>query len=269
MLARNGSQQSKFVMITLEQLMPEKHFLRDLDRLVDFSFIYDMVAHLYSDLGRKSVDPIVLIKMILLGFLYGIDSERKLEQEVQVNIAYRWFLRIDLDEPVPDHSTISQTRRRKWAGSSIFEDVFAEIVQKCIDCGLVDGSLILTDSTHIKANASNDKHEIVTVTQKPREYIKKLDKLCEEEDLKVRAESISKGKQKRGCYAGKAPKTKEVTKSTTDPDCGKLARPGKPKGFHYLSHQSVDGKSGIVTDVFVSPGNVEDFESFVDRIKCQ
>jgi transposase len=267
MLNRNNGKQDKFVVTTLEQLMPENHFLRDLESLVDFTFIYDKVAHMYSSLGRKSVDPVVLVKMILIGFLYGIDSERKLEKEVQVNIAYRWFLGIDLDEPVPDHSTISQTRRRKWKDSNIFEDIFTEIVQKCIDVGLVDGSLILTDSTHVKANASNEKYKRVTVIVEPREYIRKLDKLCEEEDLKVRAEAISKGKKKRGYEADKAPKTREVTKSTTDPDSGKLARPGKPNGFHYLSHQSVDGKSGIVTDVYVTPANTEDFEPYVDRIK--
>ena len=88
--------------------------------------------------------------MLLLGFLYGIDSERKLVREIEVNIAFRWFLEIDLDEPVPDHSTISQTRRRKWKGTNIIEDIFVEIVKRCIDTGLVDGSLILTDSTHLR-----------------------------------------------------------------------------------------------------------------------
>ena len=112
---RNGVQQ-KMLCITLESLMPEKHFLRDLDRLVDFDFVYEKVETLYSHTGRP-VDPVIVVKMLLLGYLYGIDSERKLEQEVQVNIAFRWFLGIDLDEPVPDHSTFSQLRRRKFGGT--------------------------------------------------------------------------------------------------------------------------------------------------------
>ena len=232
---------------------------------MDFSFVYEKVAHMYPHLGRSAVDPIVLMKMLLLGFLYGIDSERKLEKETQVNIAFRWFLGIDLDEPVPDHSTISQTRRRKWRGTNIFEEIFTEIVHRCIDTGLVDGSLILTDSTHIKANASSERRETATIQVTPREYIKRLDKLCEREELKIRAA----GAKKRGPKSNKGSKAKTVERSTTDPDCGMLARAGKPKGFHYLIHQSVDGKNGIITDVFVTPGNILDFEPYVDRIKHQ
>jgi len=269
MLTQSGGKQDKFIFTTLEMLMPKEHFLRDLEKYIDFTFIYEKVAHLYSSMGRKSVDPVVLIKMLLLGFLYGIDSERKLVKDVEVNIAFRWFLGIDLDEAVPDHSTISQTRRRKWKGSNIIEDIFTEIVRKCIEMGLVDGSLILTDSTHIKANASSGRRESVTVTLQPREYIKKLDELCEQEDLKLRANAISKGHKKRGYASDNTSKTKEVVKSTTDPDCGLLKRPDKPGGFHYLNHQSVDSKSGIITDVFVTPANIADFEPYVDRIKYQ
>ena len=97
MMDREHGAQQKMLCVTMESLMPEKHFLRDLDRLVDFSFVYEKVASLYSNTGRRSVDPVVIVKMMLLGYLYGIDSERRLEQEVQVNIAYRWFLGINLD----------------------------------------------------------------------------------------------------------------------------------------------------------------------------
>ena len=231
MLDKNYGKQGKFVTTTLEQLMPEKHFLRDLDRYVNFDFIYDKMEHLYSHTGCRAVDPVVLIKMILLGFLYNIDSERKLEKEVEVNIAYRWFLGIDLDETAPDHSTLSQTRRRKWRGTGVFEEIFDEVVRKCIECGLVDGELILTDSTHVKANASWEKHEIVTVTSEPREYIKKLDDICEQEEQRVRAEAIRKGHKKCTMPTVAAPKTKNITKSTTDPDCGILSRPRKAEGI--------------------------------------
>ena len=91
-MKRDGGKQLKMTFLTLEELMPEKHFLRDLERCVDFSFIYDIVEPLYARVGRPSVDPVLLVKMLLLGYLYGIPSERKLEQEVRVNIAFRWFL---------------------------------------------------------------------------------------------------------------------------------------------------------------------------------
>ena len=269
MLNKSILNRDQIVVITLETLMPKEHFLRDLEKYVDFSFIYERVSHLYSNIGRKSIDPVLLVKMLLLGFLYGIDSERKLVKEVEVNIAFRWFLGIGLDCPVIDHSTISQTRRRKWRGTNIFEDIFTEIVQKCIAVGLVDGKLILTDSTHVKANAASKRRESVTITKEPSEYLKKLDELCEQEDLKVRADAISKGLKKRGYESDKTPKSRKIVKSTTDPDCGLLNRPGKPNGFHYLNHQSIDGKSGIITDVFVTPANIKDFEPYVNRIKHQ
>ena len=128
MLNRNKSRQMKRCFVTLEELMPQEHFLLDLSRCVDFTFIYDKVETLYSNTVRPSVDPVKLIKMMLIGYLYGIESERRLEQEICVNIAYRWFLGIEFDEPVPDHSTISQLRRRKFCGTTVFQDIFDEIV---------------------------------------------------------------------------------------------------------------------------------------------
>ena len=246
MLKKDTEKQMKLFSGTLEELMPKEHFLRNLDRLVDFDFIYEKVENLYSKTGRPSIDPVVLIKMLLIGYLYGIDSERKLEQEIQVNIAYRWFLGIELDERVPDHSTISQLRRRKFAGTTVFREIFEEIVRKCIDAGLVSGKLLLTDSTHIRANARNDLREVIEVPDTPTEYMKKLDK--EAYELGLIKEPVEYDETK----------TKEVTKSQTDPECGLLKRPGKPNGFHYLNHQTCDSDNGIITDVFVTSANVND-----------
>ena len=199
--------------------MPQEHFLRDLDKCVDFSFIYAKVESLYSSVGRPSIDPVVLVKMLLIGYLYGIESERRLEQEIRVNIAYRWFLGIDFDDPVPDHSTISQLRRRKFSGTSVFRDIFDEIVRKCMEAGLVTGKLLMTDSTHIKANARNDLREIIEVPDTLSEYMKKLDK--EAFELGLIKEPVSYDTDK----------TKKITKSTTDPECELLNRPGKTNAF--------------------------------------
>jgi transposase len=136
-------------------MVPQGHFLRKLDAMVDFSFIYDEVRELYSAIGRPRIDPVILIKSLLLGYLYGIQSERRLEMEIQVNIAYRWFLRLDLDESVPDHSTMSQNRRRRFNGTDLFRKIFEKVLAGCAAQGLVDGKLILTDSTHVKADASS------------------------------------------------------------------------------------------------------------------
>ena len=257
MLKRSESKQMKMSFVTLEELMPQEHFLRDLDKFIDFDFIYDNVADLYSNTGRPSIDPVVMIKMLLIEYIYGIDSERKLEQELTVNIAYRWFLGIDFDERVPDHSTISQLRRRKFDGTTVFRDVFDEIVRKCIEAGLIDGKLLLTDSTHIRANARNDLREVIEVPDTPTEYMQKLDR-----------EAYELGLIKEPVEYDTA-KTKEVTKSITDPECGLMKRPGKPIGFHYLDHQTCDSKHGIITDVFVTAGNVHDSTPHTARLKYQ
>ena len=173
MMTRRDGVQQKMLCVTLESLMPQEHFLRRLDSLMDFSFIYQRVESLYSHRGRPSIDPVVVVKMLLLGYMYGIDSERRLEQEVRVNIAYRWFLGIDLDEPVPDHSTFSQLRRRKFNGAALFEELFDEVVRKCIEHGLIDGKLLLTDSTHVRANARNAVMERDAVEAEPSAYLQK------------------------------------------------------------------------------------------------
>ena len=256
MLNRNENRQMKMCFVTLEELMPQEHFLRDLDRFVDFNFIYDKVEALYSNTGRPSVDPVILIKMMLIGYLYGIESERRLEQEVRVNIAYRWFLGIELDEPVPDHSTISQLRRRKFSGTTIFQDIFDEIVRKCMEEGLVTGKLLLTDSTHIRANARNDLREVIEVPDTPSEYMQKLDR-----------EAFEMGLIKEPVVYPE--KTKSVTQSITDPDSGLLNRPGKPNAFCYLNHQTSDAENGIITDVFVTRGNTPDTIPHLSRIEHQ
>ena len=256
MLNRNENRQMKMCLVTLDELMPQEHFLRDLDRCVDFNFIYDKVEALYSNTGRPSVDPVMLTKMILIGYLYGIESERRLEQEVRVNIAYRWFLGIELDEPVPDHSTISQLRHRKFSGTTIFQDIFDEIVRKCMEEGLVTGKLLLTDSTHIRANARNDLREVIEVPDTPSEYMQKLDR-----------EAFEMGLIKELVVYPE--KTKSVTKSITDPDSGLLNRPGKPNAFCYLNHQTTDAENGIITDVFVTPANVNDCSPHTERLEHQ
>ncbi len=256
MLNKNENRQMKIHFVTLEELMPQEHFLRDLDRIIDFNFVYDKVEHLYSNTGRSSVDPVVLVKMLLIGYLYGIESERKLELEIQVNIAYRWFLGIEFDEPVPDHSTISQLRRRKFGGSTLFQDIFDEIVRKCMKEGLVSGKLLLTDSTHIRANADNSKREIIEVPDTPSEYMQKLDREAYETGLIKEPVTYPE-------------KTKKVTVSTTDPESGLMNRPGKPNAFCYLNHQTCDADNGIITDVFVTKANVNDCTPHTQRLEYQ
>ena len=130
--------QLKFHMVTIEDLVPEKHFLRKLERVLDLSFVYEETQHLYSrKYGRPPIDPVVLVKYLLVGFLYGSPSERQIEQRIQTDVALRWYLGLDLFDRVPDHSTISQLRRRKPAFRKVFRRLFEEVVGQCIAKGPV------------------------------------------------------------------------------------------------------------------------------------
>ena len=106
--------------------------------MVSFDFIYDLLAPYYPATGRPSVDPVSMFKMLLIGYLYGIKSERRLVEEVQLNIAYRWFCGFELDDTIPNHSTFSKTRTRKWQQSDLFQKAFYEIVKQCIDSGYIN-----------------------------------------------------------------------------------------------------------------------------------
>lgn len=271
MLGKDEEKQSLFMFVNLDEFVPQDHLLRTIKRIIDFSFIYEKVKDLYSPIGRRSVDPVLLIKMLLIGYWYGIPSERKLEQEVKLNLAYRWFLGLDLAEPVPDHSTISQNRRRRFRNSPLFQEIFDTIISRCVDEGLVTGEVIVSDSTHIKASASRQRAEKIRVEKTPTEYMQALEQeaQCLETELQKRREDAGKKKCGKKRQTQERKVMHEVISSKTDPDAGYMNRPGKPSGFHYLNHISIDVKNGIITDSYATPGNINDHIPFVERVKVQ
>lgn len=266
MMGRKEEFQSKLEFIDLDVIVPSNHLLRRINEKVDFSFIYSKMEKYYSKLGRKSLDPVLLYKMLLIGYLYNVDSERQLEQEVHLNMAYRWFLGLNLTDPVPDHSTFSQNRRRRFKDSTVFQEIFDHVVKICIEKGFVTGEVVVTDSTHIKASASKDKVEKVVVEKTPSQYLNTLEEEAKKIEKELEEKRKEKGKQKRGRKPNE-PSTKNVSVPRTDPDSGLLNRPGKPSGPHYLAHTSIDAKNGIIVDIHPSAGNVNDCEPFVERLK--
>lgn len=259
MTKREAIQLSLFT-TSLEEVVPEDHFLRQLEAAVDFRFIYNELAPYYSENnGKPSTDPVIIVKQLLIGFLYGIDSERKLEEECKYNVAYRWFLGLSFDERIPDHSTISQLRRRKFNDADLFKKLFTQVLRLCVEAGLVSGKLLLTDSTHVKANASKTSKEKVEIEHSTEEYFKRLDAYEAEERKRLGMPEIVRKPPK--------PKKTEQTKSTTDPDAGWLCRPGKPEGFHYLAHQTVDAENGIIVDIHATAGNVSDNVPYLEQIE--
>lgn len=177
MLGRNIEQLEWFCG-TIEDLIPSDHLLRQIESAVDFTFIYDEVADLYcKNNGRPGIDPVILIKYLLIGYLYGIESERRTEREVQFNMAYRWFLGLNITGRVPDHSTISQNRRRRFNGESLYRRLFERVLLVCMEQGLVEGKLILTDATHVKANTSRRSEYTIQVERETAWYMERLDRM--------------------------------------------------------------------------------------------
>jgi transposase len=193
MLTNNDSAQHKMEIVYIENLVPQDHILRKIDRYINFSFIRDLTKDLYCpDNGRPSIDPIVLFKMLFIGYLFGIRSERQLVKEVEVNIAYRWFLGLSLTDKVPDHSTISQNRRRRFNGSDIFQSIFDEIVNQAVDHGLVQGKILYADSTHIKANANKNKFIKQEIQKSVKDYVEELDSTVDEDRINHGKEPLKK-----------------------------------------------------------------------------
>ena len=248
--------QLKYHMITIEDLVPVGHFLRKPEAVLDLSFVYEETAGLYSrKYGRPPIDPVVLVKYLLVGYLYGIPSERQIEQRIQTDVALRWYLGIDLLERVPDHSTISQLRRRKPAFRKVFRRLFERVVNQCIEEGLVSGRLVLTDSTHVKANASRTSEEQIEMAESPGAYWERLD-TYEEEGLEELKRRTGKRREKRTRQIKEDSRRTKKHVSRTDPEAGHMKRPGTPQGQYYLSHQTLDSDHGIILGLTVTPGNL-------------
>ncbi len=183
MLSSNEKkQQIQYEFVCLDELVPEDHLLRVIQKHVDFSFIREKVRQYYcEDNGRPAIDPVVLFKMIFIGYLYGIRSERQLEKEIQTNIAYRWFLGLSLTDRVPDHTTISWNRRTRFKNTNVFQEIFDEIVRLAIQHRMVGGRVLISDSTHLKANANKRKFKKHVIEKSSRAYLSDLEAAINED----------------------------------------------------------------------------------------
>ncbi len=262
MLKDPAPKQHTLEMVTLEELVPQDHLLRAIDRHIDFEFIREATAPMYCENnGRPAIDPVLLFKMLFIGYLFGVRSERQLVKEVQVNVAYRWFLGLNLTDKVPDASTFSQNRRRRFEGTDIEQVIFDEIVEQALENGLIGGKALYTDSTHLKANANKHRHSTHEVAVAPMAYLEELNEAIE-------ADRRAHGKQPLKAKGDK-PATKPTKISDTDPDAGYMVRDQKPEGFFYLDHRTVDGKHGLITDTHVTPGNINDARPYLERLDRQ
>ena len=256
-----GNQQ-EYEVVLLEELIPEDHILRKIDQAVDFSFIHDLCKDLYSpNIGRPAIEPELLFRMLLLGYLYGIKSEVKLAQQVNENIAFKWFLGLKLTQKGPDHATISINRVRRFRDNDIAEKIFNEILRQCIAKGLVGGEILYTDSTHIKAKANKHKKRLVAVEQTPKAYMEELNAQIDLDRKVLEKKPFDRDDDPPGGEAGKR------MESTTDPDSGQLSKEGKPDGFHYSEHRTVDRKNNVIVSLHLTAANINDVTPVPEILK--
>jgi transposase len=239
--------------INLDCLVPDDHFLKRLDSLVTFNFVRDITRDYYSHTGKPSIDPVVLVKMLLVGYLFDIRSERKLVEEITLNLAYRWYIGYDLDEEIPDHSIFSKARSR--FGRKLFVDIFEKILARCIELGLVSKEGMLIDSTIVRANASD--RSMVETHLSPGQYWKKLEEGKPKKKLVGRRFGGKVDKDKMGKRTRDINRLSLRKKSTTDPDATIVRKPGMGSHLLYKAHVATD-TNGIITAVSASPSVLHD-----------
>lgn len=142
----------------MDDMVPQDHLLRIIDKAIDWSFIYELLEEKYSpDQGRPSMDPVTLIKIPFIQYLYGIKSMRQTIKEIEVNVAYRWFLGLDMFDKVPHFTTFGKNYTRRFKDTNLFEQIFTKILEECYKFKLVDPTEVFVDATHVKAKANNKK----------------------------------------------------------------------------------------------------------------
>lgn len=233
-----------FYQVSLEQLVPEDHLVRQLAKVLDLGWVRQATCDCYSYTGRPSIDPVVIAKMFVLGFLYNTGSERQLMRDIQVNLAYRWYLGYDLDEAIPDHSVLSKARRR--LGTEFFEQIFSFVLARCRKAGLIDGSNLLIDSTGMAANASASS--ITALRYTPQQYWQQLEATSEDNN----EDGSTLGRDRPGDE-----RLRDCKRSSTDPDATLFRRPGGSV-LGYKAHVGADAKSGVITAVSVTTGSTDD-----------
>jgi Transposase and inactivated derivatives len=246
--------------VSLEQLVPQDHLLRKIDQAIDFSFIYDLVEDKYSkDTGRPSIDPVVLIKIVLIQYLFGIRSMRQTIKEIETNVAYRWFIGYDFTEPIPHFSTFGKNYVRRFRGTNLFETIFQRILEEAVRHGFVDPDVWFIDSTHVKASANKHKYTKSFIQEQTKKYQEQLEEEINQDRVAHGKKPLPKKHQVT---------VKEVKKSTTDPECGLFVKNEKERVFAYSFHTACD-RHGFVLGVHVTPAHVHDsqvFDELTDQV---
>lgn len=235
---RQVAQGALFYEFSLEAHVPADHLLRAIDRFVDLSGIRRDLAPFYSAIGRPSIDPELMIRMLLVGYVMGIRSERRLCEEVHLNLAYRWFCRLDLTDPIPDHSSFSKNRHGRFRDSDLFRRLFESVVARCIAEGLVGGERFAVDASIIRADAN--KQNATPIGEWPAE---KLDPASAPRAVREYLDTLDDA-----AFGAATEKTPKFT-AHADPAAQWTGALKGPAFFAYADNYLIDTDHAIIVDV--------------------
>ena len=263
---QTGGQDQLFYAFNLEDHIPSNHLLRGINRFLDLSDLRRHLSEFYSHTGRPSIDPELIVRMLVIGYCFGIRSERRLCEEVHLNLAYRWFCQLGLEEKVPDHSTFSKNRHGRFRQSETLRHVFETVLRRCMSEGLVGGEGFAVDASIIKADANRARSitpgEVTNWSQGDgpsravREYLAALEEQNPAEDDTPQAGP---------------PNAASRTISLTDPQSQYTAAPGGPAFFAYSTNYLIDTQHGVILDVEATPAHrtaeVDSTKVMVERVE--
>ena len=245
------------LIVDIDSLVPKDHLLRKVERVMDYEWIYERLDPYYChDNGRPGTDPVVLIKMVLIQHLFGIPSLRQTHREIQVNLAYRWFLGYGLLDEIPHFATVSYAFCRRFP-DELTTEIFEHILNKALNNRMVDPSIIFIDGTHIKASANKKKQQKEQVKKAAKVYSGQLRREVNAEREKLGKKPIEDDHDDDDSAPPSGGETVETTVSTTDPDSGMFVKGEHERQFAYEAHTACDSK-GFVLGVEVTAGNVHD-----------
>ena len=274
MMTQNADKKREQIqMFCMDDMVPQDHLLRIIDKAINWNFIYDLVEEKYSpNQGRPSMDPVMLIKIPFIQYLYGIKSMRQTIKEIEVNVAYRWFLGLEMMDKVPHFSTFGKNYSRRFKDTDLFEQIFSKILEECYKFRLVDPSEVFVDATHVKARANNKKmqkriahKEALFFEDMLKQEINKDREKHDKKPLKEKDNDDDNDKHSGG--SGK--EEKEIKTSITDPESGWFHK-GEHKSVFAYTVQTACDKNGWILGYTVNRGNDHDsrtFKGLYDKIK--
>jgi transposase len=234
MMGQHDRSEALFYYFRLEDQVPETHLLRLIEKHISFAFVREQLKGSYSETGRPSIDPELLLRILLIGYLYGISSERKLVEELRMHLAWRWFTGLGFDQEIPHHSTCSKNRHGRFQESKLFEGLFEQIVRQCVEVGLVQGQHLSVDGSFVEANAAKESRvpreqlgEAAQVHHTVRQYLQELEQQNPVEE----------------------PVHEQDQVSTTDPDSTYATKGGTPARLGYYDNYLVDNASCVIVGV--------------------